>query len=117
VSKVVDRLTLHVNFDTAKATIRKPDDADLQKAIDFIKKYPEAKISLVGYTDSRGSEEYNQGLSEKRADAVKTYLVNHGIDAARIQTSGRGEADPIGDNATEKGRFETRRVEILILSD
>jgi peptidoglycan-associated lipoprotein len=117
VSKVVDRLTLHVNFDTNKATIRRPDDADLQKAIAFIKKYPEAKISLVGYTDSRGSEEYNQGLSEKRADAVKTYLVNHGIDAARIQTSGRGEADPIGDNATEKGRFENRRVEILILSD
>jgi outer membrane protein OmpA-like peptidoglycan-associated protein len=117
VSRVVDRLTLHVNFDTAKATIRKPDDADLQKAIDFIKKYPEAKISLVGYTDSRGGEEYNQGLSERRADAVKTYLVAHGIDAGRIQTSGRGEADPVGDNATEKGRFENRRTEVLMISE
>ena len=117
VSKVVDRLTLHVNFDTAKATIRRPDDADLQKAIAFIKKYPDARISLVGYTDSRGRETYNQGLSEKRAEAVKDYLVKHGVDGARIQTSGRGEADPVGDNATEKGRFENRRTEVLMLSD
>jgi outer membrane protein OmpA-like peptidoglycan-associated protein len=117
VSKVVDRLTLHVNFDTARATIRRPDDADLQKAIAFIKKYPDARISLVGYTDSRGREAYNQGLSERRAEAVKDYLVKHGVDAGRIQTSGRGEADPVGDNATEKGRFENRRTEVLMLSD
>jgi len=117
VSKVVDRLTLHVNFDTAKATIRKPEDAELQKAVAFIKKYPDAKISLVGYTDSVGNEAYNQGLSERRADAVKTYLVKHGIDAGRIQTSGRGEADPVGDNATAKGRAENRRTEVLMLSD
>ena len=117
IPKVIDRLTIHVNFDFNKATVRKPDDADLQKAIDFIKKYPTSKISLVGYTDSIGSDAYNLRLSEKRADAVKAYLVKHGIDAARIQTSGRGKADPVGDNATEKGRFENRRVEVLILSE
>ena len=76
-----------------------------------------SKISLVGYTDSIGSETYNQGLSEKRAEAVKAYLVKHGIDGARIQTSGRGEGRSRRDNATEKGRFENRRVEVLILSD
>jgi outer membrane protein OmpA-like peptidoglycan-associated protein len=117
VTHVVDRQTLHVNFDFNKATIRKPDDADLQKAIAFIKKYPGAQISLVGYTDSIGSDAYNLRLSEKRADAVKEYLVKHGVDAARIQTSGKGKADPVGDNKTEKGRFENRRVEVLILSE
>ena len=117
IPKVIDRLTLHVNFDFNKATVRRPDDADLQKAIDFVKKYPDFKISLVGYTDSIGRDAYNQRLSEKRAAAVKDYLVKHGVDAARIQTSGRGKADPIGDNKTEKGRFENRRVEVLILSE
>ncbi len=117
VRKVVDKLTLHVNFDFNKATIRKPDDADLQKAIAFIKKYPSAQISLVGYTDSIGSDAYNLKLSEKRAESVKDYLAKHGVDGARIQTSGRGKADPIGDNKTEKGRFENRRVEVLILSE
>ncbi len=117
VRKVVDKLTLHVNFDFNKATIRKPDDADLQKAIAFIKKYPSAQISLVGYTDGIGSDAYNLKLSERRAESVKEYLVKHGIDASRIQASGRGKADPIGDNKTEKGRAENRRVEVLILSE
>jgi outer membrane protein OmpA-like peptidoglycan-associated protein len=115
--KVLDRLTLHVNFDFDKATVRKPDDADLQKAIDFVKKYSGFKVSLEGYTDSIGSDTYNQGLSERRAAAVKDYLVQHGVDGARIQTSGHGEANPIADNATQEGRFQNRRVEILILSE
>jgi len=117
VNKVVDRLTLHVNFDFNKATIRKADDADLKKAIAFIQKYSGSQISLVGYTDSIGSDKYNLKLSEKRAEAVKDYLVKHGAQASRIQTEGRGKADPIGDNKTEKGRAENRRVEVLILSE
>ncbi len=117
VKKVVDRLTLHVNFDFNKATIRKADDPDLQKAIEFIKKYPAAQISLVGYTDNIGKDAYNLRLSEKRAEAVKDYLGKHGIDGSRIQTSGRGKADPVASNSTEKGRFENRRVEILIISE
>ncbi len=117
VNKVVDRLTLHVNFDFNKATIRKADDADLTKAIAFIEKYSGSQVSLVGYTDSVGSDAYNLKLSEKRAEAVKDYLVKHGANAARIQTEGRGEADPVADNNTEKGRAENRRVEILILSE
>ncbi len=97
--------------------MRKSDDAELQKAVAFIKKYPGYKISLEGYTDNIGSDKYNQGLSERRAAAVKAYLVAHGIDGARIQTSGHGEANPIADNSTEKGRFQNRRVEVLILSE
>jgi len=115
--KVIDKMTIHVNFDFNKSTIRKADDADLQKAIDFIKKYPASKISLVGYTDSIGTPAYNQKLSERRAAAVKDYLASHGIEGSRIEASGRGENDPIADNKTAKGRFENRRVEVQILSD
>jgi OmpA-OmpF porin, OOP family len=117
VTHVVDKMALHVNFDFNKATIRKPDDADLQKAIAFIKKYPGFQVSLVGFTDSVGSDAYNLKLSEKRAEAVKDYLVKHGVDGSKISTSGRGKADPVGDNKTEKGRFENRRVEVQILSE
>ena len=117
VTRVVDKLVIHVNFDFNSAKLKKQEDAELDKATTFIKKYPDAHFSLVGYTDSVGSDAYNLKLSEKRADAVKAYLVAHGIDAAKIQTSGRGEADPVGDNATEKGRAENRRVEVQILSE
>lgn len=117
-AKVIDRLAIHVNFDTAKSDIRKADMKELQKAIDFVKKYPDNKISIEGHTDSRGTEKYNQALSERRAAAVKNYLVKHGnLKAENIQSAGFGETKPIADNKTKKGQFENRRVEILILSD
>jgi len=118
VPKVIDRLVLHVNFDFDKSTVRQADVADLQKAIDFVKKYPANEISIEGHTDSKGSDKYNQALSERRAAAVKAYLLKHGmIDTHKdnITTKGLGESKPVADNATEKGRFENRRVEILIL--
>jgi len=111
-------LTLHVNFDFDKATIRSADTAELQKAIDFVKRYPGYKISIEGHTDSMGTERYNQRLSERRAAAVKEYVLKHGVaDGARLKTKGYGKSKPIADNSTEKGRFDNRRVEILILSD
>jgi outer membrane protein OmpA-like peptidoglycan-associated protein len=116
--KVIDRLTLHVNFDFDKATIRDADVAELRKAVDFVKKYPGYKTSIEGHTDNIGSEQYNQRLSERRAAAVKEYLLKHGVaDGARIKTKGYGKSKPIADHSTEKGRFENRRVEILILSE
>ena len=117
-SKVIDRLTLHVNFDFDKAAIRDADTAELQKAIGFVKKYQGYKASIEGHTDSRGTERYNQRLSERRAAAVKEHLLKHGVaDGARIKSAGYGKSKPIADNSTEKGRFENRRVEILILSE
>jgi len=117
-SKVIDRLTLHVNFDFDKATIRSADTAELQKAVGFVKKYQGYKVSIEGHTDSRGTERYNQRLSERRAAAVKEHLLKHGVaDGARIKSAGYGKSKPIADNSTEKGRFENRRVEILILSE
>jgi OOP family OmpA-OmpF porin len=116
--KVIDRLAIHVNFDFDKATIRSADTAELQKAVDFVKKYPGYGSSIEGHTDNIGSERYNQRLSERRAAAVKEHLLKHGVaDGARLKTKGYGKSKPIADNSTEKSRFENRRVEILILSD
>lgn len=88
------------------------------KVVAFVKKYPGYSISVEGHTDSRGTDKYNQALSERRAAAVKKYLVEkEGAVSEKIKPIGYGESRPIADNKTEKGRFENRRVEILILSE
>ncbi len=116
--RVIDRLTIHVNFDFDKSVIRPADTAELQKAVDFVKKYPGYKVSLEGHTDWIGTDKYNQALSERRAAAVKAYLLKQGVvDSQRITSVGYGKTRPIADNKTDKGRFENRRVEILILSE
>jgi outer membrane protein OmpA-like peptidoglycan-associated protein len=116
--KVIDRLTVRVNFDFDKSTIRKADETELKKAIDFVRKYPAAKVELDGYTDSTGTEQYNQRLSERRAEAVRRYLIKEGaVDEARISAKGYGESRPIASNKTKKGRAENRRVEIIIISE
>jgi outer membrane protein OmpA-like peptidoglycan-associated protein len=115
--RVIDRLTLHINFDTNKADIRKADIPELEKAVAFVKKYPNSKVSVEGHTDDRGSDKYNQALSERRAQAVKKYLVDKGEKTDRITAVGKGEAEPIGDNKTKQGQFQNRRVEVLIISE
>lgn len=72
-------------------------------------------VIAVGYTDSIGSDAYNLGLSERRANAVKAYLVSKGVAADRIYTEGKGKADPIASNATAEGRAKNRRVEVEIV--
>lgn len=116
--KVVDRLTVRVNFDFDKAIIRPADEAELQKAVAFVKKYPGHKVSIEGHTDGVGSEGYNQRLSLRRATAVRDYLVKNGVsDTSRMTVVGHGKSRPIADNRTPEGRFQNRRVEILILSE
>lgn len=116
--KVVERLTIRINFDLDKATIRPGDDPELQTALAFIKKYPGYKVSIEGHTDSLASEQYNQALSLRRATAVRDYFVKHGVtDISRMTVVGRGESMPVADNGTPEGRFQNRRVEILILSE
>ena len=111
-------MTLRINFDIDQAIIRSGDKAALDKVVGFVRKYPNAKIELDGYTDNTGTEAHNQRLSEKRAKAVKQYLVTEaGVDPSRISAFGRGESNPVADNRTEEGRFENRRVEILILRE
>ncbi len=118
IEKVIDRMTLRVNFDFNKSDIRESEVAELQKAVRFIRKYPGAKVRLEGHTDSIDSEEYNQALSERRAEAVKNYLVKEeAAEKSKISTVGYGESRPVAPNDTEEGRAQNRRVEVLILSE
>ena len=123
-ARVIDRLTIHVNFAFDKSDITKADEAELQKAIDFLRKYPDSRVKVEGYTDSKGTEEYNQKLSERRAEAVKQYLIKAGaVEKGMISAMGYGELRPIAPNKTKdgrdnpEGRAENRRVEILIVSE
>ena len=114
-AKPTDKLTIHVNFETNKSDIRKADVADLQKAEAFVRKYSACRVEIDGYTDSTGGPKINQPLSERRADAVKAWLLDHGATSAdHVSTKGFGAANPIADNKTAKGRFENRRAEILV---
>jgi OmpA-OmpF porin, OOP family len=114
--KVLDKMTLRINFDFDKSVIREADEAELRKAVAFVKKYPDANVKIEGHTDSIGTEEYNQKLSEQRAEAVQNYLVQKGAcQRADISSVGYGELRPIADNKTAEGRAENRRVDIIIL--
>jgi OOP family OmpA-OmpF porin len=114
---VLDRMIIHVNFAFNKTNITKKDRAELQRAINFVSKYPGSQITVEGHTDSIGTDEYNQRLSEARATAVKDYLVKEGrIDASRISTIGYGESKPVAPNDTPEGRAANRRAEILVMS-
>jgi outer membrane protein OmpA-like peptidoglycan-associated protein len=117
-AKVIDKMTLQVFFDFDKNILTEADLKELPKAVAFVKKYPGAKIRLDGYTDSIGTDEYNMKLSERRATAVKDYLIKEaGVSSSKITAVGHGEADPVADNKTAEGRAKNRRVEISILSD
>lgn len=108
-------LALRVNFDTSKWNIRPADLAELQKGVQFLKDNPGAKIHIVGHTDSRGSHQYNQRLSDRRAESVKKYLEGEvEIKPDQITYEGKGETEPIGDNKTKQGQFQNRRVMITI---
>lgn len=114
--KVLDKMTLRINFDFDKAVIRDADEADLKRAVDFVRKYPNTNVKIEGHTDSMGTEQYNQILSEERAGAVQNYLVQKGAaQRANISTVGYGELRPLADNKTDEGRAENRRVDILIM--
>ena len=116
--QVIDKMTLQVFFDLNKDTLTEADLKELPKAVDFVKKYPGAKIRLDGYTDYIGTDAYNIKLSESRAGAVKDYLIKEaGVDSSKITAVGHGKADPVADNKTAEGRAENRRVEVSILSD
>jgi outer membrane protein OmpA-like peptidoglycan-associated protein len=110
------KLTLasQVSFDFNSAHIN-PGFADaLDRMAEVIKKYDKTVVHIIGHTDSVGSAEYNQRLSERRAKAVADYLISRGVNPARIHTEGRGEREPRASNDTEAGRQLNRRVEIYL---
>ncbi len=91
--------------------------SNLNKLVTILNSYPDTNIEIQGHTDSSGSEQYNQTLSEKRASSVSSYLIQKNIAGSRITTKGYGELSPKYDNATEIGRVQNRRVEFVITAN
>lgn len=108
------RVTLHINFAFASNLIPTSAAQDVIDLTKFMKNNPASKITIVGHTDIIGIDERNQPRSEARARALADRLIANGIDASRIQTSGKGSKEPIATNDTDAGRAQNRRIEIEI---
>lgn len=106
-----------VLFSTGGATLNAGGTTQLAKLAVFLNKYPERTAVIEGHTDSVGSSDSNQALSQRRAEAVKAYLVGQSIAATRLTASGKGEDSPVGDNASATGRQQNRRVEVIIATN
>ena len=102
-----------VLFDTGQATLKPGANLALNRLAIFLSANPQTKIIVEGHTDSRGSDEYNEVLSERRARAVATELMSRGISTDQLQTLGRGKGYPVASNDTPEGRQQNRRVEIV----
>jgi outer membrane protein OmpA-like peptidoglycan-associated protein len=103
-----------VLFDTGQYTLKPAARERLARISGIIGAYPDLKLQIEGYTDSIGSDEYNQRLSEKRAGSVRDYLVDSGVSINNVMAQGMGKSDPIADNKTAAGRKLNRRVEMIV---
>jgi outer membrane protein OmpA-like peptidoglycan-associated protein len=106
-----------VLFDTGKYTLKPGTQLSLAKVSGILESYPGLKVQVEGYTDSTGSDELNQKLSENRAGAVKDFLVAQGVSMNSITAEGFGKADPVADNSTAAGRQQNRRVNLVVSGD
>jgi len=104
-----------VHFDFDKSTLRPEAIVILNNAAALLDTHERVVVEVAGHTDSTGTEEYNQGLSERRANAVRDYLVSKGIKATRLTARGYGELQPVESNSTSEGRQANRRVELIVL--
>lgn len=109
------KATLHLNFVTDGHGIDAAGTAKVNEFAGFLKDSPAYKANVVGHTDSTASNKYNQKLSEKRAEMVKTMLINQGVAADRLTASGKGESMSVASNKTKQGRAENRRIEVELI--
>ncbi|TWC28280.1 outer membrane protein OmpA-like peptidoglycan-associated protein [Pseudomonas sp. SJZ079] len=106
------RVELDVKFDFDKSVVKEGSYGDIKNLADFMQQFPQTTTVVEGHTDSIGTDAYNQGLSERRANAVRDVLVNqYGVSGSRVNAVGYGESRPVADNATAEGRAINRRVE------
>ena len=106
-----------VYFDTNKSDVKGASATTLNKLADIFKEYPKSNILVEGHTDSAGPEDYNMGLSQKRAESVTNFLVAQGIDRSRFTTKWYGENQPKATNETAEGKAQNRRVELAIVAN
>ena len=113
VEAVIELEGIHFEFD--KATLKPEAKVVLNEAAALLNKHEKVVVEIAGHTDSTGPEDYNQGLSERRAEAVEDYLTSNGVNASRLSSRGYGESRPVASNDTKEGRAENRRVEMIVL--
>ena len=105
----------NITFDTSSSSL-KPSFTDvLNSVVEVVKEFDKTLLQINGYTDSTGSFEYNQNLSEQRAESVARFFLNSGVAASRVRTAGMGPRDPIASNDTAAGRAQNRRVELSLI--
>ncbi len=103
-----------VLFATGKSDLKGGAVSNLAKLAAFLNQYQDRTVIIEGYTDSVGGDDYNQGLSQRRADSVRAYLVQQGVSSVRLTAAGMGEGSPVAGNDTSTGRQQNRRVEVII---
>lgn len=104
------QMKINVEFPTGKSTIAPQYNEHLKEVADYLKKHDDVKVDVQGYTDSTGNWTFNEKLSQKRAEAVRSALVKMGVERKRVSAKGFGPRNPIADNSTAEGRKENRRV-------
>lgn len=108
-----EAVIFRINFDFDKSNIKEEFIPALEQAVIWLQDRPTMSVNVAGHTDSKGSDQYNQGLSERRANSVTDWLVKNGVDRGRLNPVGYGESQPTATNDTEEGRYLNRRVEIV----
>jgi outer membrane protein OmpA-like peptidoglycan-associated protein len=111
---VLVTMTSQTAFDVDSTAVKAGFNSTMNKLADVVVRYGKTTLTVVGHTDSTGTQAYNQRLSERRALAVAQYLESQGVNGMRLATAGKGETQPVASNATEAGRTANRRVEIYV---
>jgi len=112
----VARVELMVNFDFDRSEVKPEYFSEIEEVADFMEQYPDVVIELEGHTDSRGTEQYNLGLSDRRAAAVRQVMIDRfNVQASRVSARGFGESQPVASNDTDSGRAQNRRVMTVII--
>ncbi|SRR5579883_3331727 len=110
------RTRLLVFFEFDKADLQQSSSPELNRAVELMKAIPTLRVEIAGYTDSIGTKAHNMDLSLRRANAVRDFLIQHGVSGARVTAKGYGTDSPIATNETEEGRAANRRVEFVVVS-